>query len=93
MCTHSVYQVFTVMARVQHQVFWCAGVLVLCAHTHTHMHNTCMSVCGSHYSCGVRVRACNFGGNFETAEGTRWRCWLRHCAANQKVADSIGIFH
>jgi hypothetical protein len=30
--------------------------------------------------------------------GTRWRSWLRHCAANRKVADSIpdfvtGIFH
>ena len=29
---------------------------------------------------------------------TRWRCWLRHCATNQKVPDSIpygviGIFH
>jgi hypothetical protein len=30
--------------------------------------------------------------------GTRWRSWLRHCATNRKVADSIpdvvtGIFH
>jgi len=30
--------------------------------------------------------------------GTRWRSWLRHCAANRKVAGSIpdvvtGIFH
>ena len=22
-------------------------------------------------------------------EGTRWRSWLRHCATNAKVADSI----
>jgi len=30
--------------------------------------------------------------------GTRWRSWLRHCAASRKVAGSIpdaviGIFH
>jgi hypothetical protein len=30
--------------------------------------------------------------------GTRWRCWLRHCATSRKVAGSIsdgviGIFH
>jgi len=25
--------------------------------------------------------------------GTRWRSWLRSCAASRKVAGSFGIFH
>jgi hypothetical protein len=25
--------------------------------------------------------------------GTRWRSWLRHCAASRKLADVIGNFH
>ena len=33
-----------------------------------------------------------------SVRGTRWRCWLRHCATSRKVAGSIpdgvtGIFH
>ena len=35
---------------------------------------------------------------YQHIRGTRWRCWLRHCATSRKVAGSIpdgvtGIFH